>query len=76
MMFQIGENCSNTQFLFLFVYCGSMISVQQQHYNMLDDYINVIHLFVLRAGKPPVGLHLDVLKGDKLIQVSFKKLYK
>jgi hypothetical protein len=23
-----------------------------------------------RAGKPPVGLHLDVLKGDKLIQVQ------
>lgn len=22
-----------------------------------------------RAGKPPVGLHLDVLKNDKLIQV-------
>ncbi|MPC88751.1 hypothetical protein E2C01_083671 [Portunus trituberculatus] len=25
---------------------------------------------VSRAGKPPVGLHLDVAKGDKLIQVS------
>lgn len=24
----------------------------------------------LRAGKPPVGLHLDVLKVDKLVQVS------
>lgn len=23
-----------------------------------------------RAGKPPVGLHLDVLKSDKLIQVK------
>lgn len=28
---------------------------------------------LFRAGKPPVGLHLDVLKNDKLIQV--KKLY-
>lgn len=26
-------------------------------------------LFTFRAGKPPIGLHLDVLKGDKLIQV-------
>lgn len=26
---------------------------------------------IFRAGKPPVGLHLDVLKGDKLIQVKF-----
>lgn len=31
-----------------------------------------------RAGKPPVGLHLDVLKGDKLIQklmIDEKKCY-
>lgn len=34
--------------------------------------------YVFRAGKPPVGLHLDVLKGDKLIQklmVDEKKCY-
>lgn len=28
---------------------------------------------LFRAGKPPVGLHLDVLKNDKLIQV--RELY-
>lgn len=27
--------------------------------------------FCYRAGKPPVGLHLDVLKSDKLIQVNY-----
>ncbi len=32
------------------------------------------------ASKPPAGLHLDVMKGDKLVQVSnyttfFLKLY-
>ena len=35
-------------------------------------------LFCVRAGKPPVGLHLDVLKGDKLIQklmIDEKKCY-
>lgn len=26
-------------------------------------------LFFFRAGKPPPGLHLDVVKGDKLIEV-------
>jgi hypothetical protein len=29
----------------------------------------IIHL-IYRAGKPPVGTHLDVMKGEKLIQVS------
>lgn len=32
-------------------------------------YIYVVSLS--RAGKPPVGLHLDVLKNDKLIQVEY-----
>lgn len=26
----------------------------------------------LRAGKPPPGLHLDVVKGDKLIEVKLR----
>lgn len=35
------------------------------------------HIY-FRAGKPPTGLHLDVLKGDKLIQklmIDEKKCY-
>ncbi|KAG6460916.1 hypothetical protein O3G_MSEX012302 [Manduca sexta] len=34
--------------------------------------------YIIRAGKPPTGLHLDVLKGDKLIQklmIDEKKCY-
>lgn len=33
---------------------------------------------ICRAGKPPVGLHLDVMKGEKLIQklmIDEKKCY-
>jgi len=36
-------------------------------YSLLD---RMKQLTCCRAGKPPVGLHLDVLKGDKLIQVQ------
>lgn len=38
----------------------------------------VVMWYFCRAGKPPVGLHLDVLKGDKLIQklmIDDKKCY-
>lgn len=27
-------------------------------------------MFPFRAGKPPQGLHLDVMKGDKLMEVT------
>lgn len=30
---------------------------------------NIFSLLLFRAGKPPPGLHLDVVKGDKLIEV-------
>lgn len=29
-------------------------------------------LLCFRAGKPPPGLHLDVMKGDKLIEVTHR----
>lgn len=32
-------------------------------------YWGVVDGFVSRAGKPPPGLHLDVVKGDKLVEV-------
>lgn len=45
-------------------------------------YLYIYYLCIIikyfRAGKPPVGLHLDVLKGDKLIQklmIDEKKCY-
>lgn len=37
---------------------------------MTTDVTLRVVFFFSRAGKPPVGLHLDVLKNDKLIQVS------
>ncbi|XP_014216322.1 nuclear inhibitor of protein phosphatase 1 [Copidosoma floridanum] len=43
--------------------------------NMVENNSYSVHI---KAGKPPVGLHLDVLKGDKLIQklmVDEKKCY-
>lgn len=43
-----------------------------QHF--LAQIFNLLFLLIvinfIRAGKPPIGLHLDVLKGDKLIQVK------
>lgn len=32
--------------------------------------LNSTILFSFRAGKPPPGLHLDVMKGDKLMEVT------
>lgn len=33
-----------------------------------------IFVFILRSGKPPSGLHLDVMKDGKMIQVINPKL--
>ena len=41
-------------------------------------FINKIFCLLIRAGKPPTGLHLDVTKDDKLIQklmIDEKKCY-
>lgn len=41
-------------------------------------FLLLIHAVCFRAGKPPTGLHLDVMKGDKLIQklmLDEKKCY-
>ena len=32
-------------------------------------------VLVVRAGKPPAGLHLDVYKNDQLIRVGFEGSY-
>lgn len=43
-----------------------------------NELILFSHAIYFRAGKPPTGLHLDVMKGDKLIQklmLDEKKCY-
>lgn len=54
------------------------IIIFHSNINILRNRQYSIICFVKRAGKPPTGLHLDVLKGDKLIQklmIDEKKCY-
>lgn len=39
-------------------------------YVVCINVVNGHQLMSLRAGKPPQGLHLDVMKGDKLMEVT------
>lgn len=53
-----------------------MVWINIEYHNIVQRNLNIVYFYVfffIRAGKPPVGLHLDVLKGDKLIQVSLIK---
>lgn len=48
--------------------CSSSSSNTNKNFIKCFDTIFFLSLFS-RAGKPPPGLHLDVVKGDKLIEV-------
>lgn len=71
MRFPTGKYYNKNHFIYVF------FSLKKLFSNLWLGFINTV-CQICRAGKPPVGLHLDVLKGEKLIQklmIDDKKCY-
>ena len=63
------SNIRETKQGYSFVTGDDKVCMNARNVDCMDIYI-LTKLFSFRAGKPPPGLHLDVMKGDKLMEVT------